>query len=195
MYHVAMSDCSPALTSRLIEQLDEAVDLDCVKGRCDKVKAILEEAFHSEDDLLDPKFMQPHPDRYARRLIHRYPAGRYSVVAMVWGLGQGTALHDHAGEWCVECVYRGKIKVDSYDILGSPEDNLVTFKHEAQIYAGVGEAGALIPPFEYHTIANALQDKPSVTVHVYGHELTWCHIFEPAEGGYRRVRKELCYTD
>lgn len=176
-----------------IRKLDEAVAADCVKGRCEKVKQVLEEAFHDPVDLLDPEFMQPAPDCYARRLLHRDPGGQYSVVAMVWGPGQGTALHDHAGEWCVECVYRGRIEVTSYDIQGDESDEVVEFERKKTVYAGRGEAGALIPPFDYHTIANA-QETPSVTVHVYGHELTWCHIFVPTDGGYTRVRRELCYT-
>lgn len=182
-------------TAELIQRLDEAVDEPCVNGRCDKVKSILEDVFHSGEDILDARFLQPDAECYARRLLHRDPSGRYSVVAMVWGIGQGTRLHDHAGEWCVECVYRGKIKVTSYDIDGSPQDVPVQFHEEATVYAGIGEAGALIPPFEYHTISNALSDEPSVTVHVYGHELTWCHIFQPIEGGFERVRKTLGYTD
>jgi 3-mercaptopropionate dioxygenase len=189
-----LSDCRSPKAAELIKMLDEAVDLDCIKGRCEKVKEVLESVFHSEEEFLEPEYLEPAPEKYARRLLHRDPSGRYSVVAMVWDVGQGTPLHDHAGEWCVECVYRGKIEVTSYDIEGSPDDPVVQFHKEATIFAGVGEAGALIPPFEYHTIKNALADKPTVTVHVYGHELTWCHIFVPVEGGFQRVKKDLCYT-
>lgn len=181
-------------TADLIQRLDAAVDLECVNGRCGQVKAVLEDVFNSEEEFLDAHFMAPAGDCYARRLLHRDPAGRYSVVVMVWNVGQGTSLHDHAGEWCVECVYRGRIKVTSYDLESTSDDQIHQFREEKTIYAGVGEAGALIPPFEYHTISNAVEDKPSVTVHVYGHELTWCHIFVPVEGGYERVRKELGYT-
>lgn len=177
-----------------IRELDTAVDLDCVKGRCDKVKELLEGVFRSGEDLIPAEFLRPAPDKYARRLLHRDPAGRYSVVVMVWDVGQGTYLHDHAGEWCVECVYRGKIAVTSYDLIGDENDPVVQFRQEKTVHAGVGEAGALIPPFEYHTIANALTDQPSATVHVYGHELTWCNIFVPVEGGFEKVRRELSYT-
>ncbi len=181
-------------TDELVRRLDEAVDTDCVHGRCDKVKAILEDVFRSGEPFLAPEFLEPDPERYARRLVHRDPAGRYSVVAMVWGKGQGTAIHDHAGQWCVECVYSGTISVTSYDLVsGDEEAGVVQFRQEKTVLAGVGEAGALIPPFEYHTIANAL-DGPTVTVHVYGEELTWCHVFQPVEGGYERVRRELSYT-
>ncbi len=177
-----------------LQSLDAAVETDCVNQRCTKVKDLLEELFRSDLDLLPECLLEPAEDKYARRLVHRDPAGRYSVVAMIWNVGQGTALHDHAGEWCVECVYRGRIRVTSYDILNDPDDPVVNFREEKTILAGQGEAGALIPPFEYHTICNDLPDRPSITLHVYGHELTWCHIFEPIEGGHRRVRRELSYT-
>ena len=34
-----------------------------------------------------------HPDRHARRLVHRDLAGRFCVVAMAWGPGRETSLH------------------------------------------------------------------------------------------------------
>ncbi len=49
------------------------------------------------------------------------------------------------------------------------------------VAAGPGNAGSLIPPFEYHTIKNSLADDTSVTIHVYGQELTQCSIFEPED--------------
>ena len=39
------------------------------------------------------------------------------------------------------------------------------------VTAGIGEAGRLIPPTDHHVIANALRDRPSVTLHIYGGEL------------------------
>ena len=187
-----MASVQTGQADRLIALLDEAVGIDCVNQRCCRVKDVLEETFRSGEDWLPEAYLAPAGDKYARRLLHRDPAGRYSVVAMVWGVGQGTPLHDHAGEWCVECVYRGRIEVTSYD-LESERGERFKFRKEKTIYAGVGEAGALIPPFEYHTIANA-QQTPSVTIHVYGHELTWCHVFVPADGAWVRQRRELCYT-
>ncbi len=188
----ARTEC-PEL-KKLIAQLDEAVDVDCVHGRCDKVKQILEDAFHSSNDFLPPDCIHPAKDHYARHLLHLDPQGRYSVIAMVWDVDQGTPIHDHAGQWCVECVYRGRIKVVSYDHRGETEDGLVRFDRVKEVFAGVGEAGALIPPFEYHTIENA-QQTPTITIHVYGEELEWCHVFVPeGDGLYRKVRKELSYT-
>lgn len=183
-------------TRELIDRLDQAVALadDCT--RCNAVKDILHDIVESGGDFVPSDLLKPAAGHYARRLLHKDPAGRYSVLVMVWGTGQGTPLHDHAGVWCVECVYRGRIQVVSYSLTGKPESegDLYHFERESEITAGIGDAGALIPPFEYHTICNA-EDRPSATIHVYGGELTWCHAFMPEDGGYRKVRKELCYSE
>lgn len=163
-------------------------------GRCRGVKTVLEQALQSGAGFLEPRFLEPHPERYARRLVHRDPRNRYTVLAMVWNERQGTPLHDHAGIWCVEVVYRGRIRVTSYDVMGGdPERDLVRFQQASVVHAGVGEAGALIPPFEYHVLENA-GEGPAVTLHVYGGELDHCHVFEPVDGGWLRRYRELTYT-
>ena len=187
------TDPTTVLTT-LVEMLDEAVDIQETKGCCSAVKNTLEKIVGSDHDFIDLDLLKPDPNKYARRLVHKDPAGRYSVVAMVWGPGQGTLLHDHAGHWCVECVYRGRIDVESYDLIESKGD-LMKFKKEGEIVAGVGEAGALIPPFEYHSIKNADTDGTSaVTLHVYGGELTWCHCFLPEGEWFKKEIRELVYT-
>jgi predicted metal-dependent enzyme (double-stranded beta helix superfamily) len=178
----------------LVRRLDDAMAPPDDAGRCRAVKKVLEETFAAGTDFLEPRFLAPNPERYARRLVHRDPQDRYTILAMVWNGGQGTPLHDHAGIWCVECVYQGQIKVTSYACHGGdPERDIVQFKEETVVLAGVGKAGALIPPFEYHVLQNA-GDTPAVTLHVYGGEMTHCHIFEPAENGWLRRYRELKYT-
>ena len=63
----------------------------------------------------------------------------------------------------------------------------------------MGEAGALIPPFDYHVIENPFSE-PAATVHVYGGEMECCEVFLPEEDGeggaryHRRGSKKLRYT-
>ncbi len=183
------------LCDQFLGKLDQAAKLPECHARCQAVKQVLETAFHDQLPILDEKFLAACSEKYARRLLYRDPEGLYSVVVMVWGPGQGTFLHDHAGEWCVECVYRGRIQVKSFDIVGADDADVVQFLPKTEVMAGIGEAGALIPPFDYHTISNALPDQASTTVHVYGHELSWCHVFVPAENGYRREVRQLGYVE
>jgi len=158
------------------------------------VKAILIDAMQSGALALPEPLKTPRPDAYARRLFHRDAAGRYTMVVMTWGPGQKTALHDHAGIWCIECVVDGMMEVAQYDLV-SEREGAYRFEERNRVVAGRGTAGCLIPPFEYHTLGNAASS-PSVTLHVYGGEMDHCHVFEPAaDGSYRRVRKDLGYHE
>ena len=183
-----------ARVDELVRRLDAAMDDRDDESRCRNVKRVLTEMLSTGQPFLEARYLAPTPDCYARRLLHRDPAGRYTAVVMVWDHRQGTPLHDHAGMWCVECVYQGKIRVTSYSVHGGdPETGVVQFEKEKAVHAGVGEAGALIPPFEYHVLENAL-DTPAVTIHVYGGEMTYCHTFTPVDGGWKRGYRELSYS-
>src|SRR5262245_66311058 len=176
-------------------RIDEAVGHDNPGRIAHAVKDTLQEAMRADGVSLSPRFYATRRATHARRLLHRDHAGRYSVVVMTWGPGQGTALHDHAGIWCVECVVDGEMAVTQYDLV-SQAGSLFRFEERNRVTASRGSAGCLIPPFEYHTLANAQPDRASITLHVYGGEMNHCHIFEPAGGGsYRRLVKELSYHD
>jgi predicted metal-dependent enzyme (double-stranded beta helix superfamily) len=191
---VPTSVASPVVTE-LVRRIDAAMAPSDDARRCRSVKQVLADVVGRGGAFLPESFLAPTPTAYARRLLHRDPTGRYSVVVMVWDRAQGTPLHDHAGTWCVECVYRGEIRVTSFSIRGGdPEEDVVRFEKESVVVAGRGEAGALIPPFEYHLIENPAPD-PAVTIHVYGGEVMHCHVFEPLGGGrFRRAYRELGYT-
>jgi predicted metal-dependent enzyme (double-stranded beta helix superfamily) len=191
---VPTSVASPVV-AELVSRIDAAMAPNDDARRCRGVKQVLADIIGRGGTFLPESFLVTAPTAYARRLLHRDPAGRYSVVVMVWDRGQGTPLHDHAGTWCVECVYRGEIRVTSFSIRGGdPESDVVRFEQESVVTAGRGEAGALIPPFEYHFIENPAVE-PAVTIHVYGGEVMHCHVFEPVgEGLYRRGYRDLDYT-
>ena len=181
-------------SERLRPRLDAAVaSADLVRVTSD-VKAILQDMLRSNALALPERFVAARPDTYARRLLHRDPSGRYTIVVMTWGPGQQTALHDHAGIWCVECVVDGEMEVAQFDLV-SDEGGMYRFDERSRIHAGRGAAGCLIPPFEYHTLGNVAA-LPSVTLHVYGGDMDHCHVFEPVgDGAYRRVRRDLSFHD
>jgi 3-mercaptopropionate dioxygenase len=132
------------------------------------------------------------PRGYARHLVYREEGGGFCVVGMVWGPGQKTAIHDHAGVWCVEGVYEGQIEVTRFDLQGEVGDR-VRFSPGPAIRAGVGACGALIPPVEYHQIANP-GDTTAITLHIYGRDLEVCHVFHPLGGElYERKLKRMQY--
>jgi predicted metal-dependent enzyme (double-stranded beta helix superfamily) len=164
------------------------------EARTRAVRDVLTDLIHRHAINLPESLTRPVPGSYARRLIHANPHLGYTALAMVWGPGQGTPLHDHAGLWCVEGVVAGLIEVTQYDLLERC-DHLCRFERQGTELAGVGSAGRLIPPFDYHTIANALEGESSVTIHVYGGDMDHCSIYLPTgEGWYEEVSRELKLT-
>lgn len=186
---------------RLVEGLDHAVGLADSEAITGAVQGLLVELIKSRSLDLPQHLKQQAEGRYARNLVYKSPEHGYTVVAMVWGPGQGTALHDHSGTWCVEGVVEGEITVTQYELLDHEGDRW-KFRPQGTICSLVGSAGSLIPPFEYHTIANARQDgEASVTLHVYGRELDHCGLYEPTEeeptetGWYAFHERALAYDN
>jgi predicted metal-dependent enzyme (double-stranded beta helix superfamily) len=179
----------------LREKLDTAVRAGDTASIAQQVKAALQDTLRCDGLAIPDALRRPRTDTYARRLLHRDPEGRYTAVVMTWGPGQGTALHDHAGMWCVECVVDGEMEVRQYDLVAQDGERY-RFQPQSSIDAVRGSAGCLIPPFEYHTLANRRKDGASVTLHIYGGEMDHCHVFEPAgDGTWRRTERRLAYHD
>lgn len=184
----------PAGCRDLVEALDRAASQDDVGAVTRSVQEVLSEYAGAGRVELPEELRQPCGDSYARRLIYRGDDPEYTVLAMVWGPEQGTPVHDHSGLWCVEGVIEGCLAVTQYDLVERRGDRC-RFDSQETTDAGVGSSGRLIPPFDYHTIANTSSEDCAITIHVYGGDMVRCKIYEPLDGDwYRESLRELSYT-
>lgn len=179
--------------NELIEALDEAVDHDDETEITDRIRRVLCQFIREGKLKLPATIVECCPEHYARRLLYKSNEHGYSIMAMTWGPGQGTPLHDHCGMWCVEGVCEGELEVTQYELL-EKEDNRYRFESRSVVQAGPGSAGSLIPPHDYHTIENADTTDTAVSVHIYSGEMTNCNTFQPVgDDWYERRRRELGY--
>ena len=132
-------------------------------------------------------------DHYARRELYRSEEHGYSVVAMTWGPGQGTPIHDHAGMWCVEGVWHGSLEITPYELM-EQRDGRYRFEPRGTMNAGPGSAGSLIPPHEYHTIRNPSDDATAVSLHIYRGAMTACSVFQPDRRRLVRARPAAAFA-
>jgi|GEM_PF-60214 len=182
--------------SELIGRLRDAVaGADNTRALTRRVQDHLTEILSGGGLQLGSEYFEPSGDTYSRRLLHRDEELGFTVVVMTWGPGQATPVHDHAGIWCVEGVVAGMMEVTQLELVEEEGEGRCRFVEQGHSVSGVGSSGALIPPFEYHSLGNAWQDRTSVTVHVYGGEMDCCSVFEPQpDGSFLRQRKSLSYT-
>jgi predicted metal-dependent enzyme (double-stranded beta helix superfamily) len=133
----------------------------------------------AEDDWLPEAYAQPGSKSYQQYLLHADPLERLSIVSFVWGPAQRTPIHDHT-VWGIVGVLRGaEISVayaprlqGGFEI--GPEERLER-----------GEVVAVSPAIgDIHVIANAHDDRPSVSIHVYGGNIGAIRrsVFDPVSG-------------
>ena len=102
---------------RLIAAVDHAVQHEHAHQIAATLRSALREAIADSRIQLPACVHHPIEDHYARRELYRSPVHGYSIVAMSWGPGQGTPLHDHSGLWCVEGVWLGQLEITQYQLL------------------------------------------------------------------------------
>jgi predicted metal-dependent enzyme (double-stranded beta helix superfamily) len=175
---------------QLIDLVNAAVASGSTERVVDDLRSGLCELVSQGHVELPDDLMQCCGDHYARRLVHEDIDRGYQIIAMTWGPRQGTSLHDHGGLWCVESVWRGSIEVLNYELM-EKRDALFRFERRGSIQAGIGSAGYLIPPHEYHVIRNST-DRPAVSVHIYGGRMECCNVYvDNGDGWHRQQVKPL----
>lgn len=184
---------------KLVASIDAAVALGDDRAITDALRKSLCALMRDETVSLPSCVLEPIADHYARRELYTSPEHGYSVIAMTWGPGQGTKIHDHSGMWCVEGVWTGRLEITQYE-LAEHDTQRYRFIAAGTIEAGTGSAGSLIPPHEYHTIRNPSEDGVAVSLHVYQRTMVRCGIYTPEEGhagaqGWQTRGERLLGTD
>ncbi len=118
----------------------------------------------SVDDWLPETFAQPGPASYRQYLLWCDPLERFSVVSFVWRPGQTTPVHDHT-VWGLVGVLRGAENEVRYEIRGAGKPMVRTTEETLT----PGAVCAVSPAIgDIHTVSNALADRVSISIHVYG---------------------------
>lgn len=142
--------------TRLADRLDRPDTLSEIR---ELLKTLI-----ARDDWLPDACAQPHPEFYQQYLLHCDPLERFSVVSFVWGPGQRTPIHNH-GVWGFIGMLRGAERGQRYISNGGAG-------YVAQGDYETLEAGDIdfVSPStgDWHVVENALSDRPSISIHVYG---------------------------
>jgi predicted metal-dependent enzyme (double-stranded beta helix superfamily) len=162
--------------TRLVERTDDEATL--LSG----AKPLLARLI-ADDAWLPEGCARPDPQFYRQYLLHCDPLERFCVVSFVWGPGQETPVHDHT-VWGLVGLMRGAERCRRYE---RAADGTVRAVGEEQVLRP-GEIEAVSPAVgDIHTVANALADAPSVSIHVYGANIGAVrrHVFDAATGAVK----------
>lgn len=132
------------------------------------------------DAWLPEDCARPGP-RYRQYLLHCDPLERFSVVSFVWGPGQRTPVHNHT-VWGLVGMLRGE-EVSTEMKPGAPmTPGRVDRLREGEVVA----IGA--DTYDIHVVENALPDRASISIHVYGGNIGAVarSVFDPGTGAEKR---------
>jgi 3-mercaptopropionate dioxygenase len=142
------------------EMLERAHD---EQGILDRGRTLLE-GLVAEDDWLADEWRAPDPARYQQYLLHCDDRERFSVVSFVWGPGQRTPIHDHR-VWGLVGVLSGAELSESF--VRSDQGRLESRGRVERVEGGA--VVAVSPRIgDIHRVANAYDDRTSISVHLYG---------------------------
>lgn len=162
----------------LIAAIDAAVIKPTTPEVTDSLRSSLCRLICGHEVALPDCVFERCAEHYARRELYRSEEHGYCVMAMTWGPGQGTPIHDHGGMWCVEGVWNGALEIVQYELV-EHDAQRYCFQAVGSIQAGAGSAGSLIPPHEYHSIRNPSDSSITVSLHVYSGPMLRCAVFQP----------------
>ncbi|MGA8862322.1 MAG: hypothetical protein WBM09_08790 [Gallionella sp.] len=137
-------------------------------------------ALIGHDDWLPDEFAQPSPERYQQYLLYCDPLERFSIVSFVWGPGQTTPVHDHT-VWGMVGILRGAETCEEFAV--DPATGHLRARGSHHLPAGsIDRVSPRVG--DIHKVSNALADRPSVSIHVYGANIGAVsrHVYDPDTG-------------
>jgi predicted metal-dependent enzyme (double-stranded beta helix superfamily) len=160
--------------TRLVEQAGADEERIFIEG-----KALLS-ALVRHDDWLPEEFSRPSPDRYQQYLLYCDPMERFSVVSFVWGPGQTTPVHDHT-VWGMVGVLRGAERCEEF-VRDEANGRLRPAGSHPLPAGGIDLVSPRVG--DIHKVSNALADRPSISIHVYGANIGAVrrHTYDAATG-------------
>lgn len=152
-------------------------------ARDDEVRLLNEgepllQALITADDWLPAYCAEPDPQRYTQYLLYCDPLERFSVVSFVWGPGQATPIHDHT-VWGLIGMLRGAEMERRY----RDDGGALVPDEESRLLPGM--VARLSPrDGDIHQVANAFDDRVSISIHVYGANIGKVsrNVFDPTTG-------------
>jgi predicted metal-dependent enzyme (double-stranded beta helix superfamily) len=154
-----LADNSQFALTALVADLGAACECSA-RQMGDRVVAALKSA-PAIADLLSPDQREVSALGYARRLIYGDPAGRFTILALIWGTGQFSPVHAHQ-TWCAYAVCDHALTETEYAFEANRAVPQRTVERQPG-YCCFGPGGL----DQIHRLGNA-GVRPATSLHVYG---------------------------
>jgi cysteine dioxygenase len=177
---------------QLTEHLGQVFNSD--KVNVDYVKAVLAAYKSNPKDWKTYAKFDKH--RYTRNLVDT-GNGKYNLIALCWGEGQGSGIHDHSDAHCFVKVLDGQLKETMF-AWPAADDKGETTKIDYGDGSGLTEIGVnfyekngvtyINDSMGLHRVENPSHSEPAVSLHLYSPPFEYCQAFDQRTGVAHKVK-------
>ncbi|KAI8324300.1 hypothetical protein GQ54DRAFT_296287 [Martensiomyces pterosporus] len=149
-------------------------------SRVHQVKKLMREYISQSDDWYQYAVYQE-GTRYTRNLVDD-GNGKYNLLILVWGEGQSSPIHDHAGSHCMMKLLAGELDEELYawPTEESVEGEQLRLKRVAPLKTN--SVAYMHDKIGLHRIGNPSTSKKAVSLHLYSPPFSMCKTFDQSTG-------------
>ncbi|MGA2857648.1 MAG: cysteine dioxygenase family protein [Candidatus Sulfotelmatobacter sp.] len=150
------------------------------------VRRLLEEMPVSADSLAP--YLTWDRQHYTRNLIDRRPI--YELIAICWGVGQVSSVHNHRDQNCWMAAPIGRLQVENFHVV---QQDLRAGRCQLEplntVEMNVSHPCAVDPADPVHRVLNPREfDQRAVSLHVYSRPFDSCVVYSPEQGTCGEIR-------
>jgi predicted metal-dependent enzyme (double-stranded beta helix superfamily) len=119
---------------------------------------------------------------YTRNLIDKTPL--YELIAICWGVGQASSVHNHRDQNCWMAVPVGRLLVDNYRVISQKlEAGTCRLESADTIEMNAAHPCAVDPLEPVHRVYNPREfNQRAVSLHVYSRPFDSCVVYSAEQG-------------
>jgi len=177
-------------TSELIREMPPIPEIPTFQALLDEIERCFEEDEIDVDYMLGvmnayksnpaewKKYRKFDHRRYSRNLVHA-GNGKYNIMALCWGEGQQSSIHDHPTSHCFLKVIEGQMRETQYEW---PEEGAEIREDEMKVKevndAKLNMTCYINDDIALHRVENPSHTDPAVSLHLYIPPYDECTIFD-----------------
>jgi len=173
-----------------VDELIPDVQSRLTAGQPDQVTEYLNRT-RIRPESLTP-YLHSHDAHYTRNLI--FKSEQVELLALCWGVGHRSWIHNHRGRHCWMAVIEGTLGVRNYKRLGCDQQwRTVGLEPTSEFLVSPGSLAKVDPTEPIHLVWNPAElNQPAVSLHIYSLPFDTCVVYDAEQGLCRDVA--LFYT-
>lgn len=148
-------------------------------------------AGYIRESRVDPASLSPYlfyePTHYTRNLIYR--CDLFELIAICWEVGQGSRVHNHAGQSCWMAVPIGRLAVQNYTLVRMDQaTGLCELRETSRVDMDPENPTYVNPEEPIHSVLNLAEyGQRATSLHVYSRPYDRCLVYDLQNKSYCEV--------